>query len=105
MGDLDDIMTTVWPNKSPAPRSNIGIHVRWHDVMNTHQIVRLDAPIVAKLVFGILLFIAVSLMFTGCIGPEITDPDWRGRDVYNTMPPTTPPPPRQWDYRTWDMSN
>jgi len=67
--------------------------------MNTIHIRRINAAILAKLAFIILLFITVSLTFTGCVGPEITDPDWRGRDAYNynQMPPTTPAPPRQWD--------
>jgi hypothetical protein len=70
--------------------------------MNTEKIMRLDGYAIAgyaiaKSVFCILLFITLNLMLTGCVGPEITDADWRGRDVYNTMPPTTPAPPRQWD--------
>jgi hypothetical protein len=65
--------------------------------MNAKKITRLDGFVIAKSLYGILLFITVSLMLTGCVGPEITDPDWRGRDVYNTMPPITPAPPRQWD--------
>jgi hypothetical protein len=67
--------------------------------MNAKQITRLDGFVIAKSVFSILLIITVSLMLTGCVGPEITDPDWRGRDTYNynQMPPSTPAPPRQWD--------
>jgi hypothetical protein len=67
--------------------------------MNTQQTRCLDAAIFARQALIILLFITISVLLTGCIGPVITDSDWQGRDTYNynQMPPSTSAPPRQWD--------
>jgi len=54
---------------------------------------------------GLLLIIGAGLMLTGCIGPDITDPDWRARDTYNNLPPTSPAPPRQWDPNSISIFN
>jgi hypothetical protein len=96
------VATHALGEQTPLLVSSTAILSSQHDAMNTQQMMRCDATTFAQLVFSILLFIFVSLMLTSCVGPEITDPDWRGRDVYNTMPPTAPAPPRQWDYRTWE---
>ena len=55
--------------------------------------------------FGLLLIVAAGLMLAGCIGPDITDPDWQSRDAYNHLPPTSPAPPRQWDPNSISIFN
>jgi hypothetical protein len=69
------------------------------------RFIHLNAKTFARMTFGVLLFASVSIMITSCIGPEITDQEWQGRDNIQTRQPTTPAPPEQWDYRSWEMSN
>jgi hypothetical protein len=53
-------------------------------------------------VFSALLLIIFSIVLSGCITPEITDPDWQARDNIKTQQPSSPPPPKQWDWNQWN---
>jgi hypothetical protein len=68
------------------------------DVMNIKfgkQMGRLNINIFARCMFCVLLITTLIILLTGC---EITDPDWQARDNMKTLQPTSPPPPRQWEF-------
>jgi hypothetical protein len=68
------------------------------DVMNIKfgkQMGRLNINIFARCMFCVLLITTLIILLTGC---EITDPDWQARDNIKTLQPTSPPPPRQWEF-------
>jgi hypothetical protein len=56
----------------------------------------LNADGFARRVLWVILVAPLIILITGC---EITDSDWRGRDNIKTLQPTSPPPPKQWE---WD---